>query len=128
MWRGSIATAPRAKTNVHHMPIKDQQEETCDVRYKAQEPMKTLTTVFFSLLFLLSTTVSVYAQGIEWEILDDEVKSLSKKGQYDRAVVVAKKALEVAEKAFGSNHLNVATSLNNLAELYRTQGQYAQAE
>ena len=32
------------------------------------------------------------------------------------------------EKALGPDHPNVATSLNNLAELYRTQGQYAQAE
>ena len=36
--------------------------------------------------------------GIEWEILNQEVKSLYQQGQYDRAVVVAKKALEVAEK------------------------------
>ena len=48
--------------------------------------------------------------------------------KYDGAVVVAKKALEVAEKNVGPNHPAVATSLNNLAELYRAQGQYAQAE
>ena len=34
----------------------------------------------------------------------------------------------VAKKALGFNHPSVATSLNNLAELYKTQGQYAQAE
>ena len=46
----------------------------------------------------------------------------------DRAVLVAKNSLDVAEKAVGPHHPSVATSLNNLAELYKTQGQYAQAE
>ena len=31
-------------------------------------------------------------------------------------------------KALGPDHPNVATSLNNLAELYRNQGKYAEAE
>ncbi len=53
---------------------------------------------------------------------------LYRKGQYDRAVVVAKKALDVAEKAVGPNHPSVATSLNSLAVLYEAQGQYAPVE
>ena len=87
----------------------------------------TLTTAF---LLLLLATPPVFAQGagIEWEILNQEVMELNRTGKYDRAVVVAKKALEVAEKNVGPNHPDVATSLNNLAELYRTQGQYAPAE
>jgi tetratricopeptide (TPR) repeat protein len=32
------------------------------------------------------------------------------------------------EKTLGPDHPDVATSLNNLAQLYETQGQYAQAE
>jgi tetratricopeptide (TPR) repeat protein len=32
------------------------------------------------------------------------------------------------EKQLGENHPHVATSLNNLAELYKTQGKYAEAE
>ncbi len=66
--------------------------------------------------------------GIEWDILNQEVKSLYQQGRYDRAVVVAKKALEVAEKNVGPDHPDVATSLNNLAALYDTLGEYAQAE
>ena len=87
----------------------------------------TITTAFW--LLLLATT-SVFAQGvgIEWDILNQEVMELYRTGKYDRAVVVAKKALEVAEKKVGPNHPRVATSLNNLAALYETQGQYAQAE
>ena len=32
------------------------------------------------------------------------------------------------ERALGPDHPNVATSLNNLAVLYKTQGRYADAE
>ena len=51
-----------------------------------------------------------------------------KTGNYGRAVVVAKKALEVAEENVGPYHPDVAASLNNLALLYDDQGYYAQAE
>ena len=43
-------------------------------------------------------------------------------------MVVAKTALEVAEKNAGPNHPDVATSLNTLASLYQVQGQYAEVE
>ena len=60
--------------------------------------------------------------------LNDEVMELLRTGKYDRGVVVAKKALEVAEQNVGPDHPNVATILNNLAGLYKAQGHYAQAE
>ena len=89
---------------------------------------------FFILLTALSILVfsspPVFAEGagIEWDILNDEVQELYRTGKYGRAVVVAKKALEVAEENVGPYHPDVAASLNGLAELYRTQGHYAQAE
>ena len=89
--------------------------------------MKTPVTLFF-LLLLFGAVASTHVQGSEWKVLNEEVTSLYQKGQYDRAVVVAKKALDVAEKAVGPHHPDVASSLNNLAALYRAQGQYAQAE
>jgi tetratricopeptide (TPR) repeat protein len=49
-------------------------------------------------------------------------------GQYAEAESRYQRALAIWEKAFGPDHPNVATGLNNLAELYRMQGQYAQAE
>ena len=57
--------------------------------------------------------------GIEWNILNQEAMSLYQQGQYDRAVVVAKNALEVAERIVGPDHPDVATSLENMAALYR---------
>ena len=79
-------------------------------------------------LQLWTTQVAATGAGIEWNILNNEVMTLYRAGNYDRAVTVAKKALEVANKNAGQKHPDVATSLNNLAALYRTQGQYAQAE
>ena len=76
--------------------------------------------------WLLATPAA--AQSGEWEALNKEVESLYAEGEYDRAVVVAKKALGVAEKERGSDHPDVALSLNNLALLYNAQGQYAAAE
>jgi tetratricopeptide (TPR) repeat protein len=37
------------------------------------------------------------------------------------------RALAILEKALGPGHPDVATSLNNLAELYRAQGTYERA-
>jgi tetratricopeptide (TPR) repeat protein len=76
-------------------------------------------------LFVAGFAIS---QSIEWETLNQEVMDLYRAGRYDRAVVVAKKALEVAERSVGPDHIAVGTSLNNLASLYDTQGEYAQAE
>ncbi len=66
--------------------------------------------------------------GTEWRLLNEEAVKLYRAGKYDRAVILARKALQVAEQNVGPDHPDVATSLNNLATLYRTQGQYATAE
>jgi hypothetical protein len=64
-----------------------------------------------ALLFILCAITSAYAQGIEWQKLHDKVMSLLQQGQYDQGVVVAKKALQVAEQTVGPEHPNVAVSL-----------------
>ena len=91
--------------------------------------MKNGLTTLIAIAALLSAP-SVFAEGagIEWDILNDEVKELYRTGEYARAVVVGKKALKVAEEIVGPDHASVATSLNNLALLYDTQGEYAAAE
>ncbi|MCP9450761.1 MAG: tetratricopeptide repeat protein [Nitrospira sp.] len=66
--------------------------------------------------------------GIEWRLLNEEAMKLYQAGKYDRAVILARKALQVAEQNVGPDHPEVAISLNNLAGLYRAQGQYATAE
>ena len=90
--------------------------------------MKKSPAVVLATLLSLGTSVAAQAQGSEWERLNAEAISLYKQGRYDQAAVAEKKALQVAEQNLGPDHPDVATSLNNLAELYREQGQYAQAE
>ena len=77
---------------------------------------------------LLVSGAPAYSQTAEWETLTKEAIALYQKGQYGRAVNVAKTALEVAEKTFSPEHPAVGVSLNTLADLYHAQGQYAQAE
>ncbi|MBM4111486.1 MAG: tetratricopeptide repeat protein, partial [Phycisphaerae bacterium] len=76
------------------------------------------------------TNPAAFSQGagIEWDTLNKEVMRLFQAGDYKRATVIAEKALKVAEENVGPDHPSVATSLGNLAELYRAQGEYAKAE
>ena len=92
--------------------------------------MKCFLTSATAVLLMLLATPAAFAEGagIEWDILNQEVTELTRTGKYDRGVVVAKKALEVAETNVGPNHPDVAASLNNLALLYQRKGDYAQAE
>ena len=49
-------------------------------------------------------------------------------GLYGRAEPLFQRALAIQEAALGKNHPDVATSLNNLADLYMEQGLYGRAE
>ncbi|MBI2265218.1 MAG: CHAT domain-containing protein [Armatimonadetes bacterium] len=68
------------------------------------------------------------ADGSDWEDLNRQAVTLFRQGKYSEAVTAAEKALKTAESTFGPDHPNTATSLNNLAELYRILGKYAEAE
>ena len=92
--------------------------------------MKHLLAITTTCVLLCLSTPPVLAEGagIEWDILNDEVLELYRTGKYDRSVVVAKKALEVAEQNVGPDHPSVAASLNNLAGLYRAMDRDDEAE
>lgn len=79
---------------------------------------------------LCLSVAPVYGQGagIEWETLNEEAVQLYRAGKYERAVVVAKKASEVAQKNVGPDHPAVATSLENLAALYSATKRIVEAE
>jgi len=49
-------------------------------------------------------------------------------GEYAKAEPLLRQALEIRKKALGEQHPAYATSLNNLALLYRNMGEYAKAE
>ena len=49
-------------------------------------------------------------------------------GNYTKAEPLYKRSLDILEKALGPNHPDVATSLENLAELYRATNRSAEAK
>jgi tetratricopeptide (TPR) repeat protein/CHAT domain-containing protein len=60
--------------------------------------------------------------------LNQQVIELYRAGRYGEAIPLATEALRIRETALGPEHPDVATSLNNLAELYKGQGNYSAAE
>jgi tetratricopeptide (TPR) repeat protein len=53
---------------------------------------------------------------------------LKERARYPEAELLYQQALRIQEQALGKTHLDVARSLNNLANLYREQGRYGEAE
>src|SRR5437879_5018578 len=96
-------------------------------RRQKEATMKNIQIVTSVLFLFFVGTKLVHAQGagIEWQVLNQETMQLFQQGKYDRAIVLGREALELAEENVGPDHPDVAASLNNLAELYRTQGDYA---
>ena len=84
--------------------------------------------MFIALIF--SIAQFAYSQERELEelkSLDQQLDKVNRPGNYQEAVKVAQKALVIREKILGSGHPDVATSLNNLAGIYRSLGDYARA-
>jgi len=61
--------------------------------------------------------------------LNNRASSLRHDGKYQDAEVLYKRALAIAEKSFGPNHIDVALIITNLADLYDTElGRSREAE
>jgi tetratricopeptide (TPR) repeat protein/CHAT domain-containing protein len=81
--------------------------------------------VFFISVALAST---IAGQEARWEKLNGRVVELYQQGKYAEALTAAQEALKEADATFGAKDPRFATSLNNLAEIYREQGKYSEAE
>ena len=64
----------------------------------------------------------------EADRLDQQVVKLYRQGRYQEAISIARRVAQIKEKALGQDHPDVATSLNNLALLYDSLGDYSKAE
>lgn len=84
--------------------------------------------VMIALALCVVGASAVLAQQDNWNELNRKAVKLYQEGKYTEATKVYEKSLAVAEKVFGPEHPNVATSLGNLAELYGAQGKYSEAE
>ncbi len=73
-------------------------------------------------LCLFSLIRSSAAGEPEWKELNRQIAALHAEGKYGEAAQVAEKSLKMAQDTYGEGHLNVAKSLNNLANLYLLQG------
>ena len=62
------------------------------------------------------------------EALANRGSELEQQGRYDDAIPLTSDALAIREKMLGSDHPDVAKSLNNLAALYVEKGRFAEAE
>lgn len=66
------------------------------------------------------------AELTEARRLSSSVVKLYGEGKYDEALPLAKRALEIMEKALGKEDQRLAGALGNLAELYMIKGKYSE--
>ena len=78
-------------------------------------------------LWILACPASL-AERDDPKALNQQVKRLIEQGKYQEGVPIAERAVEVAKRVRGPEHSDTATSLNNLAALYREMGEYGKAE
>jgi tetratricopeptide (TPR) repeat protein len=90
--------------------------------------MRTSIRLFLLTMVALLCTASTVAQEALWKELNSKFVKLYQQGRYSEAGKVAEESFKIAEKTFGSNHPYVASSLNDLANVYRAQSRYAEAE
>lgn len=69
-----------------------------------------------------------HGDSMKWAFLSMVAESKFEAGQHTDAMIVAQKALEIAEHNIESDPSCVVISLNNLAKFHRIQGEYAVAE
>ncbi|MCX7832715.1 MAG: CHAT domain-containing protein [Ignavibacteria bacterium] len=81
---------------------------------------------FIVILFLVFISTISLAQP--WEELARKTVQLYKQRDYENGIYYANLALEKALNEFGKNHKNYASSLSNLALLYKSVGKYSDAE
>src|SRR5712671_703540 len=78
--------------------------------------------------FTGALSISPAQQANEVEELARKIAEFSNAKRYSEAIALGQRLLAIIERQFGPDHLNVGTSLNNLADLYRAQARYAEAE
>ncbi len=91
--------------------------------------MRTMTSMqCLLMLVVFGLALPVHASEQEWGRLTAQTRTNYQQGQYQLAINSARQALAEAENTFGPEHINVATSLNDLALMYTHQGQLGEAE
>lgn len=90
-----------------------------------------LAFVILSLAIFNTAAAQGGAQNVEAaeaDRLNAEVLKLYREAKYDEALPVAKRVVELREKAFGPDDVKVAYALTNLGNVYRLKGLNREAE
>jgi|SRR5271166_25268 len=91
-------------------------------------PLAKLPCVLLAVgLWILASSASL-AKDDNLKALNQRIYRLYAKGNYQEAIPLAEKAVEIARRLRGPDHPETALTLNNLAELYEAMGEYAKAE
>src|SRR3989442_10818090 len=90
--------------------------------------MGTIVRASFVLVLASFSSTSARAQQDLWERLNAQAMDLHRQKRDDEAAATARETLAVAEKTFDPSSPKLAISLTNLADIYRSQARYADAE
>ena len=85
-----------------------------------------ITVLLVAATIVASALATATAEDIS--ALNQQVIDLYRSRLYDKAMPLAQRAREHAEREFGPDHAETATALNNLAALYHAQGHYKEAD
>jgi hypothetical protein len=85
------------------------------------------TFIFVIVLAFVAGAVTIglspaLSQTIEAKLLEEQIAKLYRDGRYSETIPLAQQLLDLREKAFGSDHPEVASASTALANLYYSQG------
>jgi tetratricopeptide (TPR) repeat protein len=89
------------------------------------KPVRCFGFILAAMLVTSFISAPAVAQEDQAAALDKRYMELYRAGKFSEAVPLAQQALAIREKALGPDHPDVATSLNDLANLCLQQGRYA---
>ncbi len=106
---------------------------TCGHREAADEHFRNCVSVDVSCIesALAETAIGPTIANPDWQdfnLMNDQAKSLCREGQYERAVEVASEALAKCRNVAGEEHPHCAVIMNNLAACQMEVGNYREAE
>src|SRR4051812_9667923 len=97
------------------------------LRSQATKICRIVVVIAFALVCTGNAAAQKIGELVHATVLNLQIRQLYGQGRYAEAIPLAREVLAIYEKALGPDHSLVATSLNNLAELYHDQGRYAEA-
>jgi len=92
------------------------------------EKLISLIPLLLGLGFFIGESPKSIAEDESPGLLAQKVQKLYAEGKYKEAIPIAEKVLAIRGKELSPEDPGIATSLNNLAELYQATGEYAKAE